>query len=111
MKKVTLNKRHNNLVKYFDLVETDNYPLDNDKYVLRSHPYIYIVDSDMYEIHHEGVLDADNPEITELLHKDKILYKAMYLAMFYAGYEFNKNYTDGTLSVDNWLTITQGRIK
>tara|TARA_Y100001963_G_scaffold160207_1_gene269012 strand:- start:5221 stop:5517 length:297 start_codon:yes stop_codon:yes gene_type:complete len=92
MKKVTLNKRHNNLVEYFDLVETDNYPIDNDKYVLRSHPYIYIADSDMYEIHHERVLDADNPEITLLIEKTKILYKAMYIAMRSAGYKFTNDH-------------------
>tara|TARA_Y100000004_G_scaffold116346_1_gene130787 strand:+ start:577 stop:873 length:297 start_codon:yes stop_codon:yes gene_type:complete len=92
MKKVTLNKRHNNLVKYFNLVETDNYPLDNDKYVLRSHPEIYIADSDMYEIHHQGVLDLDNPEITLLIEKTKILYKAMYIAMRSAGYKFTNDH-------------------
>tara|TARA_A100001015_G_scaffold304941_1_gene396879 strand:+ start:1535 stop:1825 length:291 start_codon:yes stop_codon:yes gene_type:complete len=90
MKKVTLNKRHNNLVKYFDLIESDDPLTTDDYYQLKSNRNIYIQDTGKtYEVNH---MCESGATYTTLYGNYKILYEAMFVAMKLDNYKFTNDH-------------------
>ena len=85
MTKVTLNKRHNNLLEYFRLIESD------DIYELKSNPHEYIKDiGRTYQIEYGN--KNKGATYTCVYADFRILYESMYFAMKLGGYKFTNDH-------------------